>query len=59
MYFIGEVSTKAKKLVRTTYEAMIKSKGGDPNLTKVTSEIKLKNLQLGLLMGRKSTKATN
>jgi len=25
MYFVGEVSTKAKKLVKTTYEAMIKS----------------------------------
>ena len=25
MYFVGEVSTKAKKLVSTTYEAMIKS----------------------------------
>jgi len=25
MYFVGEVSTKAKKLVNTTYEAMIKS----------------------------------
>ena len=36
---------------------MKNARGGDPNLTRVTSEIKLKNLQLGLLMGRRSSNA--
>ena len=39
------------------FEAINKTKKGVPTLTKVTSDVKLKNLQLGLLVG--SRKATH